>query len=233
MPWCPKCRNEYKEGYEVCADCGAHLVASLEELEDSSESKDCADFENLRETDLEDNLEMSDEAKREIFENIKKHRDFKPYVKAKDRAENYRSSAFALLLVGCLGMIFLILCVFGVVNLTISGGGRILAFVTMLIMFVAFILIGLKSYIVSKTIGELADAEDNNTANIEGYFKENCTCEDIDQLALTDEEEDLTDEIKYFKRIAVIKEIITQKFGELDESYVDNETEVIYGILFE
>lgn len=245
MPWCPKCRNEYKEGYEVCADCGAHLVASLEDIEESSDSNVYAEFEEFQETDAEaameiadsilenGNPELNDEAKREVLENIKRNREFKPYVKAKDRAENYRSSAFALLLVGCLGMIFLVLCVFGVVNLTISGGGRILAFVTMLIMFVAFILIGLKSYIVSKTIGELADVEDNTTANIEEYFKGSCTSEDIDKLALSEEEEDLTDEIKYFKRIAVIKDIIAQKFGELDESYVDNETEVIYGILFE
>lgn len=31
MPWCPKCKNEYKEGYTVCADCGLALVDSLEE----------------------------------------------------------------------------------------------------------------------------------------------------------------------------------------------------------
>ncbi len=26
MPWCPKCKNEYREGIKVCADCGAQLV---------------------------------------------------------------------------------------------------------------------------------------------------------------------------------------------------------------
>lgn len=31
MPWCPVCKNEYKEGVTVCADCGAELVASLKE----------------------------------------------------------------------------------------------------------------------------------------------------------------------------------------------------------
>ena len=31
MPWCPKCKNEYKEGYTVCADCGSQLVETLEE----------------------------------------------------------------------------------------------------------------------------------------------------------------------------------------------------------
>ena len=26
MPWCPKCKNEYKAGIKVCADCGCELV---------------------------------------------------------------------------------------------------------------------------------------------------------------------------------------------------------------
>ncbi|MBO4510976.1 MAG: hypothetical protein J5718_06495 [Lachnospiraceae bacterium] len=31
MPWCPKCKNEYREGIKVCADCGATLVEELNE----------------------------------------------------------------------------------------------------------------------------------------------------------------------------------------------------------
>lgn len=34
MPWCPKCRNEYREGFTVCADCGAELVDELGEFEE-------------------------------------------------------------------------------------------------------------------------------------------------------------------------------------------------------
>lgn len=26
MPWCPVCREEYREGFGVCADCGARLT---------------------------------------------------------------------------------------------------------------------------------------------------------------------------------------------------------------
>ncbi|MCR5325041.1 MAG: hypothetical protein K6E85_17425 [Lachnospiraceae bacterium] len=29
MPWCPKCKNEYQEGFTVCADCGSALVDEL------------------------------------------------------------------------------------------------------------------------------------------------------------------------------------------------------------
>ncbi|MCI5848508.1 MAG: hypothetical protein MR001_01945 [Lachnoclostridium sp.] len=37
MPWCPKCKNEYREGITECVDCGSPLVESLEEYNDSSE----------------------------------------------------------------------------------------------------------------------------------------------------------------------------------------------------
>ena len=30
MAWCPKCKNEYREGFTVCADCGCELVESLD-----------------------------------------------------------------------------------------------------------------------------------------------------------------------------------------------------------
>lgn len=32
MPWCPKCKNEYREGIATCADCDVELVESLEEI---------------------------------------------------------------------------------------------------------------------------------------------------------------------------------------------------------
>ncbi len=31
MPWCPNCKNEYREGIDVCADCGSELTDSKEE----------------------------------------------------------------------------------------------------------------------------------------------------------------------------------------------------------
>ncbi|MBQ8765302.1 MAG: hypothetical protein IJZ16_00685 [Clostridia bacterium] len=33
MPWCPKCKSEYREGFAVCSDCGTELVDSLEKKE--------------------------------------------------------------------------------------------------------------------------------------------------------------------------------------------------------
>lgn len=32
MPWCPQCKNEYRPGVELCADCGSPLVDELNNL---------------------------------------------------------------------------------------------------------------------------------------------------------------------------------------------------------
>lgn len=32
MPWCPKCKTEYREGFTTCADCNVELVEELETL---------------------------------------------------------------------------------------------------------------------------------------------------------------------------------------------------------
>ncbi len=31
MPWCPVCKNEYREGIARCADCNVALIESLDE----------------------------------------------------------------------------------------------------------------------------------------------------------------------------------------------------------
>jgi predicted amidophosphoribosyltransferase len=31
MPWCPKCKTEYENGYNLCSDCGSELVKELPE----------------------------------------------------------------------------------------------------------------------------------------------------------------------------------------------------------
>lgn len=35
--WCPKCKNEYREGITVCADCGIPLVEALDEAKEDRE----------------------------------------------------------------------------------------------------------------------------------------------------------------------------------------------------
>lgn len=38
MPWCPKCKNEYREGITTCSDCNVELVDDLSEVVSDSKS---------------------------------------------------------------------------------------------------------------------------------------------------------------------------------------------------
>ncbi len=45
MPWCPKCRSEYRTGFTHCADCDAELVDVLPpETETENETNDSPEF---------------------------------------------------------------------------------------------------------------------------------------------------------------------------------------------
>ncbi len=45
MPWCPKCKTEYQEGIEKCADCGSDLVDELPEEEAAISEEELAEAE--------------------------------------------------------------------------------------------------------------------------------------------------------------------------------------------
>ena len=52
MPWCPKCRSEYREGFESCSECGVELVEELpeelpEELTETTATKKAFDDDDI------------------------------------------------------------------------------------------------------------------------------------------------------------------------------------------
>lgn len=40
MPYCPKCREEYREDFDTCADCNAKLVSELEPLPEETDTEE-------------------------------------------------------------------------------------------------------------------------------------------------------------------------------------------------
>lgn len=47
MPWCPKCRSEYRKGFTVCADCGTELVAEEPAQKKMRGKRFTSDLENM------------------------------------------------------------------------------------------------------------------------------------------------------------------------------------------
>lgn len=243
MPWCPICKNEYKEGYTVCADCNSPLVDELEtvvikEQDPSTHTEDIVDaLEYAQDKEISDFDDkevfaamMADE---EFVNELKENEKVMPFVKASDKAENYKSSAFALLFVGILGVLFLILSYLNVIPISLAPHMAIIGTVVMGIMFVIFIIIGLYSLKTSKEYSEKAEDEDLLTESIVEYFKTAITKEYIDSLAFSEDGNDIEDEIKFLNRNDAIKKVITEKFGTLDASYLSKQSENMYEMIFE
>ena len=205
MPWCPKCKNEYKEGYTVCADCGTELVASLEDApvaiyfgaeEELQEMCQFMRANGISETKIEfDSKEgtyellvarkKEKEAKKQLhiyltkivapkkmeemqrmaqemaasMENEEVEEYNGPYEEADKKAEEYKSGADSLLIVGVAGIIALILLNLGIIPISLTGFTKALITCVMGVMFVVFIMTGITSRKSYKTLMAKADTE--------------------------------------------------------------------------
>ena len=111
MPWCPICKNEYREGIKLCAECKVELVDYLEETtEQSAEIDEQEKIARLHamiaaaqeETDDEDSAEEDPPM-------------YHAYQNSAAKAEDNRTSAYTLFFVGILGFIGVILIFTGVI----------------------------------------------------------------------------------------------------------------------
>lgn len=281
MAWCPKCKNEYRPGFTVCADCGCELVEEL-----SEKQKDVAYFGTEQEIQniisfMEDNdfsdLEChydEEEDQYELLVENKEDDDFKramavyfskilpelkrqmasqnfyfiseqnedaddkpvhlmtpvdKYEKPEERAVEYKSGAATLLLVGCAGMIALVLADFGIINFPMYGSGKILINVVMGGMFLAFIVLGISSIGTYKKLKLQAKSDSTVEEDILKHFDENVTLDMLKSKDVQGEKE----EVLYFNRIKLITELVLNSFPDLDDAFVEYISEIIYSKYFE
>lgn len=238
MPWCPKCKNEYYEGIEVCADCGCELVDSLEDWErtqrEAEEAERQKQMEALREMLQEEesaaddgegaeaeNLsgtgEDSDVNAERVSENISRG----VYQNYEEKAADNRSSAYTLLAVGLVGLVVIVLCLCDVIRLPMNETSRFMILGVLGAMFLFFVVMGVISMKNAGKYAKKAESERELTRELEKWFVEYVTAEKIDEGLFTEEEADFSDEQKYFKRFDRMKELLSERFLNLNEGYMD------------
>lgn len=153
----------------------------------------------------------------------------KTYVKKSDKYEDVRSSSFTLLIVGMLGIIFIILSLTKVINIPFNVTTAWLFYSIMSIVFLAFVIGGIISLGKTKKLKEEAEIEDKLIDDINAWAKENITTTSIDSGLDLNE----TVEILYFSRAEKIKYKLMHKFEDADEGLIDLLTENIYQKLYE
>ncbi len=220
MAWCPECKCEYVEGITVCADCGCNLVKELPDLEDTADM--AVVWEEESGTESLGDFEFDEEEIKPAYHHV--------YVNNEEKAEDSRTSAYALLGVGCLGFVFVILFFCGIIDMNMSLTGKYMFTGVMGVLFVLFMIMGVVSLRNSRILTGKAHKEKNLTIEIKKWCVTNMEREKIDQeLELSGVQE----ELKYFQRIDCMKQMIVRQFMNLDEAYLDRLIEEVYPEIFE
>ena len=138
--WCPKCKNEYREGITVCADCGCELVEDLSSVNDLSDAdSDCTEneFADSESENINENAGDNETSGQKSPESATA-----AYVTKRTKYEDNKSSAFTFLLIGGVGVVLVILHIAGVINFNLSTFSKLLTNIVMGAMFIIFLIVG-------------------------------------------------------------------------------------------
>lgn len=269
MPWCPKCKNEYKEGFSVCADCGSELVHSLDEKvpicfgkeEDIYEMIDFlkandfdvpeirpakeeglielfADKENADATKRAIQVylkQVAEERAKEAGENGMADASLFPqrrtservvYESAKNKAENYKSGAYTLIVVGIVGLIVLLLINLKIIPIVLPEVTKNMLNIVLGGMLGLFVIMGFLSAKTAKQLRVKADDEEDVKEKILSYVKNNFNYD-------SSNDENVSEEMLYFQRADAIRTMITEYQPDVDEALLEYLVDELYADIFE
>lgn len=252
MPWCPKCKSEYREGFSICADCGSELVddeqfarLEKEEQERFDEERRDACGSAAYETGIPEG-ELSEEGNpaadaSEPRPEKKRAVVAAPYRDNAERASENRSSAWVLMAVGGLGICVLILGITDVIPLHFSNA--YLFYGVMAAVFILFVVAGIVSMKNALIFEKRAESENSVRTALLDWCRQNLRAEELDrqigrELSLPVGEdgstEDGSQEILYFRRFEAIKARLNHQFLNLDQGFLeklidDTVYEMVYG----
>ena len=285
MPWCPICKNEYKEGYTHCNDCDADLVPTFEDLPKAvmfgnesdmnfmlkllkenglkdafllfSDKEQCYELyvdkdqvnkakeiitvymqkqmeaQNGLNYDADDSEigytdEMIEEnAVQNAKEKVARARISQTYSNKKEKALENKSSAYSLLLVGVLGLAALICVFLKIIPLNLPKTTAYMMYGVMGTMFLIFIVAGIASLNSYKKLLE-QDEVDQDIINKAKEYLSTISVSMVEKNVDTD----VSDEMKYFKRFANIKNLLQDQFPEVPDDLLEHIAEEYYDNTF-
>ena len=227
MPWCPVCKNEYREGIKLCAECQVELVDHLEdETEQSAKLKEQEKIARLHAMIAAAQEETDEEEFAEEEPTV-----YHAYQNSAVKAEDNRISAYMLLFVGILGFMGVVLVFTGIIPVfSITGTTRYFVCGVMGALFVLFIVFGVVSMRASRVLFIQAQSENSLLSELTKWCEENLSAETVDNGLF---EETMSEEQKYYKRTDKMKAIINDKFMNLDQGLLEHVVDEYYQGLFE
>ena len=145
------------------------------------------------------------------------------------KAEDNRSSAWVLLIVGILGLAVVVLGSFGILPLRI--GNPYLFYGVMSALFLLLIVMGFVSMKSAKLFARTAESENSLKKTLIDWCMENMKASEID--ATIEDAKEMGAEVLYMRRYEVIKDLLNHQFMNLDQEFVDELIdEEIYDLVF-
>lgn len=173
----------------------------------------------------EQNNIVEEELEEEVLEDLVTS---KVYVKKEYLYNETRSSAYTFIAVGILGIVVALLYVTGIFTPDLIDNMSTFSQTVIALMFVACLIFGLLTFKHSQQLKKDALSENKATDQILSWFKDTYSREEIESH-ITDTDENS----QYFDRIGIIKQLLTAKFDNLEETYLDDLCDTIYSDYYE
>lgn len=294
MPFCPICKNEYREGIKECHECKVPLVDDLskgpaaviygeqegleeilqfceknglktgfirfsetdqalqlyfdrEELEEAAKwikvymtGKEMERLAERAGIPMEEMTpELAKQLQQEEIEEMKELQQMErerisgrnSYVNKREKAAEYKSSGFVLLLVGAAGLVALILMYLGLIPGFNSLKSNYMFMGVMGFLFLVFIITGIMSFTKVKDILAQASEDEDLSARAKKFMEETLTKETVDGAAGKSGE--VSEEESYFKRTEYMGGVLKAKFPNMEEALREKLIEERYSELYE
>lgn len=204
MAWCPKCKNEYREGITHCPDCDVDLVEEIELLPDPQETLEIPeDYEFPEDFDPRAILEGAKEKPAHV----------KPYQSPEERYADMRSSAWTFLVVGGIGFVVMLLALIGILSFPFHD----FALIVMLLLFIAFLAVGGVSFRNAHKLQGLVASEHALIEEITTWYHS----EGILLEAITSLDSSLSEELFYLQKYEAVCQIIKEHFPDIGEDLLN------------
>lgn len=177
----------------------------------------------------EDNNQSGQDAEQNVRVPIKVKHSSGRYVDSADQAEDNKTSAWTLLIVGGIGLIVMVLGIAGV--LPFNVGNPYMFYGVMGAVFLIFIIMSGVSLKNAKYYEQRAESENNLKDTILQWCEENLTAEKVDAQFRGASE--VGEEEMYFRRYEMIKYMINRQFMNLDQGLLEKMIDdTVYDMVF-